>query len=330
MKAVIYKSYGPTDVLELQNIPTPTPKSNEVLVKILATSVTPVDTTFRSGNPKFARLFTGLFRPKQQILGTELSGVITAVGSAVTRFHPGDRVFAAAPGGFGAHAQFICMAENAAIVTMPETLAFDEAAVICNGALTALPFLRDTAKLEAGQKILIIGASGSVGTYAVQLAASMGASVTGVCSTANLEMVRDLGAHHVIDYTRGDYLDASQKYDIIFDTVGKSSLGVCCASLTKAGIFITTVPDPATLISPLFKLFMGGKRARMSATGLRTDAEKIKDMDILKHMMANGKLTPVIDRSFPLEQISAAHTYVEKGHKRGNLVISVSHTLDDL
>ncbi|MHA1127909.1 MAG: NAD(P)-dependent alcohol dehydrogenase, partial [Alphaproteobacteria bacterium] len=194
MKAVIYNKYGGTNVLEIQDIPRPIPQNNEVLIKIFATSVTPVDTTFRSGNPKFARLFTGLFKPKNAILGTEFSGVIEAVGTDVICFAPGDRVFAAAPGGFGAHAQYISMSEDAAIVTMPDALSFEDAAVIVNGGLTALPFLRDTAKLQPGQKILIIGASGSIGTYAVQLAANIGAEVTGVCSTANVEMVRDLGA----------------------------------------------------------------------------------------------------------------------------------------
>lgn len=325
MKAVIYTKYGSCDVLELQDIPRPVPQDTEVLVKIFATSVTPVDTTFRSGNPKYARLFTGLLRPKKPVLGTELSGVIEAVGKNVTRFHPGDRVFAAAPGGAGAHAQYICMSEGAAIVEIPETLGFEDTAVICNGALTALPFLRDTANLQPGQKILIIGASGSIGTSAVQLAAHMGAEVTGVCSTANLEMVRDLGASQVIDYTLGNVPDSAQKYDVIFDTVGKSSFGKCYASLAKKGIFLTTVPDPATILSPVFKIFMDGKRARMTATGMRADTAKIKDMDILKGMMASGELTQIIDRSFSLEQIAVAHAYVEKGHKRGNLVIRISH-----
>lgn len=325
MKAVIYKKYGSTDVLELQDIPRPIPKDNEVLVKIVATTVTPVDTTFRSGNPKFARLFTGVFKPKNAILGTELSGVIEAVGNNVTRFAKGERVFAAAPNGFGAHAQYISIPEDAAIAKMPALLSFEDAAVIANGGLTALPFLRDTAKLQPGQKILIIGASGSIGTYAVQLAANIGAEVTGVCSTANVEIVRNLGATHVIDYTQDDYTKSGETYDVIFDTVGKSSFGRNCASLTKNGIFITTVPDPATLFFPLFRVFTGGKRAKMSATGLRKDADKILDMNILKAMIADGELKTVIDRSYPLGQIATAHEYVEKGHKRGNLIVTVDH-----
>jgi len=325
MIAVIYKKYGTPDVLKLVDIPKPTPNDTEVLVKIIATSVTPVDTAFRSGNPKIARLFTGLFKPKNPILGTELSGVVEAVGKGVNRFSPGDRVFAAAPGGLGAHAQYICMAQDAALVKMPDIMSFEEAAVIDNGALTALPFLRDGAKLRRGQKILIIGASGSVGTAAVQLAAAMGAEVTGVCSTSNLEMVRDLGATQVIDYTQSDFSTSGQTYDVIFDTVGKSTFGRCRASLAKGGIFITTVPDPTTLLSPLFRFFLRGKRAKILATGLRKDAAKIKDMKALMALVVRGDLIIVIDRSYPLEQIATAHSYVEQGHKRGNLVINVSH-----
>ena len=325
MKAVIYTKYGPPDVLKLVDTPTPSPNDTEVLVKIMATSVTPVDVAFRSGNPKIARLFTGLFKPKNPVLGTELSGAIEAVGKNVSRFSPGDRVFAAAPGGFGAHAQYICMAQDAAIVKIPNRLDFEEAAVIGNGALTALPFLRDGAKLKRGQKILIIGASGSIGTAAVQLAAEMGAKVTGVCSTPNLEMVQDLGATQVIDYTQTDFRTSGQAYDVVFDTVGKSSFGQCCASLAKGGIFITTVPDPATLLSPLLRPFLRGKRAKMLATGLRKDATKIMDMEALMALVVDRHLIMVIDRCYPLDQIATAHSYVEQGHKRGNLVINVSH-----
>ena len=325
MKAVIYNKYGSPDVLEIKDVPRPTPKENEVLIKVFATSVTPVDTAFRSGNPLIARLFTGLIKPRKSILGTELSGVIEAVGANVARFKSGDRVFAAAPGGFGAHAQYICMSEDAAIVEIPEELGFEDTAVICNGGLTALPFLRDNADIQAGQSILVIGASGSIGTIAVQLAADLGAEVAGVCSTANVEMVRALGAKHVIDYTVDDFRNSDQKYDVIFDTVGKSTFRKCRPSLSPKGIYLTTVPEPGAMLSPLFSRLTGGKRAKMAATGLRSDADKIKDMDILKQMIANGKLTTVIDRCYPLEQIATAHEYVEKGHKRGNLVITVSH-----
>lgn len=326
MKAVIYSKYGNVDVLTLQDIAKPEPKDTEVLVKILATSVTPVDTTFRSGNPKYARLFTGLFKPKNTILGTELSGVVEATGKDVTRFGPGDRVFAAAPNGFGAHAQFICLHQDSAITRIPDALGFEETAVICNGALTALPFLRDAAKLQPGQKILIIGASGSIGTSAVQLAVEMGAEVTGICGPANLDMVRDLGANHVIDYVAQDFTKSDTKYDVIFDTVGKSTFKKSRPLLSEKGIFLTAVPDPGTLISPLFRVFHQGRRAKMCATGLRSDVDKLKDMESLKNMMVDGKIRSVIDRSYPIEQIKTAHEYVETGHKRGNLVISVSHT----
>lgn len=325
MKAAIYKKYGSPEMLELVDLPQPTPQRDEVLIKIMATSVTQVDTAFRSGSSLLTRLYTGLFKPKHSVLGTELSGIIESVGENVTKFEAGNRVFAAAPNGFGAHAQYICVSENAAIATMPDTLGFEEAAVIDNGALTALPFLRDTAKLQASQSILIIGASGSIGTYAVQLAAAMGAEVTGVCGPTNQEMVHNLGASHVIDYTKEDFTKSAKTYDVIFDTVGSSSFGKCCNILAKRGIFIAATPDISTIISPLFRLFTGGKRAKMAATGMRKDHLKIKDMNYLKEMMADGKLTAVIDRSYPLEQIKDAHSYVEAGHKRGNLVITVAH-----
>jgi len=325
MKAATYSRYGVPNVLHIKDILRPIPGHREVLVRIMATSVTQVDTAFRSGRPWIVRLFTGLFRPKNPILGTELSGVIQDVGAGVTQFAPGDRVFAAAPGGFGAHAQFIAMDERAAIVTMPDEMDFAEAAVIDNGALTALSFLRDKAELKSGQSILIIGASGSIGTYAVQLAAAMGAYVTGQCSGANVEMVRHLGAAQVIDYAREDFTKGRARYDVIFDTVGKSSFAKACNVLTKGGVFITATPDPTILLAPLARIFGSNKRARMAATGLRKDADKIMDMNELKGMIAAGELVPVIDRSWPLEEIRAAHAYVENGHKRGNLVISVSH-----
>lgn len=325
MKAVIHRRYGTPDVLHIADIPCPTPKDHQVLVRIMATSVTQVDTKFRSGQSCLARLYTGLLRPKAPTLGTEFSGVIEQVGAAVKRFAPGDRVFAAAPRGFGAHAQFIAIDESAAIVTMPEELEFAEAAVIDNGALTALSFLRDTAGLKSGQSILIIGASGSIGTYAVQLAAQMGARVTGVCSGANAEMVRHLGAVHVIDYIREDFTTGAARYDVIFDTVGKTSFARAGKVLSRGGIYVTATPDPTILLAPLTRVFGSQKRARMAATGLRKDSDKIIDMNALKGMIVAGELVPVIDRSWPLEEIRTAHTYVENGHKRGNLVISVQH-----
>jgi len=323
MKAAVYTKYGSTDVLQIKEVLRPEPKANEVLVKIHATSVTLVDTTFRSGNPKYARLFTGLFKPKRTILGTEFSGVVEATGPDVSRFSVGDRVFGAAPDGFGAHAQYIALPEQSALTDIPDNLGFEDTAVIGNGALTALPFLRDTAKLKTGQSILIIGASGSIGTCAVQLAAKLGAIVTGVCSTANVEMVRALGADRVIDYTKTDFRTEQHKYDVIFDTVGKSSFRKTRSVLVPDGIYVTTVPELGTLLSPLFRFLNGGKRAKMSATGLRKDADKIKDMDYLKGLMAKDELTAVIDRSYPLEHIATAHAYVELGHKRGNLVVTM-------
>jgi NADPH:quinone reductase-like Zn-dependent oxidoreductase len=330
MKAVMYNKYGGVDVLEIQDIPRPVPKNNEVLITIFATTVTPVDTIFRSGASKLARLYSGLFKPKNSILGTELAGVIESVGTSVTMFKPGDRVFAAAPDGFGAHAQYITIAEDSAISTIPKDLGFEDTVAICNGGLTALPFLRDNADLQAGQTILIIGAAGSIGTVAVQLAASFGAKVTGVCSTVNTEMVRSLGAEHVIDHTTQDYRTSGKTYDVIFDTVGKSSFAKARNSLTPKGIYLTAVPDFGAIVSPVLPFLHSGKRGKMVATGLRKDADKVKDMNFLKNMIVDGDLTTVIDRSYPLEQIAMAHEYVEKGHKRGNLIITVDHAASQI
>ena len=325
MKAVSYNRYGAPEVLQLVDVPKPSISDTQILVKIIATSVTQVDTAFRSGSALLTRLFTGMFRPKKPILGTELAGIIVATGAKVSRFQVGEKVFGAAPGGVGAHAQFIAMSEHAAIVTLPKEMSFEEGAVVNNGALTALPFLRDCANLRAGQTILIIGASGSIGSYAVQLAAQMGAHVTGCCSSANLEMVRDLGAANLIDYTKTDFTKCQTRYDVIFDTVGKTSFQKARGNLERDGVFITATPDPTILCAPILRLFGGGQRAKMSATGMRKDALKIVDMDALKQMFKAGTLVAVIDRSYPLEAIQTAHEYVEAGHKRGNLVVLVPH-----
>jgi NADPH:quinone reductase-like Zn-dependent oxidoreductase len=222
MKAITHTRYGSTGVLDFKDIPTPTPCENEILVRIHATTVTPVDASFRSARPFYTRFYTGMLRPKNPVLGTELAGVVEAVGIKVTRFKPADRIFASPADGFGAHAQFICLPEDGAQAIMPAGMSFEQAAAICNGALTALPFLRDSGKIKPGQKVLINGASGSIGTFAIQLARHYGAEVTAVCSGDNAELVRSLGAHHVIDYTREDFTRMGETWDIIFDTVNKT------------------------------------------------------------------------------------------------------------
>lgn len=316
MKAAIYTKFGPAEVLHLQAVEKPAPKTNEVLVKIHATSVVKEDPDMRASPG-----FNGLLKPRHPILGQELSGEIESAGKDVTLFKPGDQVFGIDM--FGAYAEYKCMPENGALAKKPANMTYAEAASVPNGALTALPFLRDQGKIQHGQTVLVYGASGSVGAAAVQLARYYGATVTGVCSAANLEWVKSLGADTVIDYTREDFARNGKTYDIIFDTVGKRSFSDCKGSLTDKGIFLTTVPTPVTMLQALWTARGGGRRAKFAATGLRPAHAKAKDLVFLTELIEAGKIKAVVDRCYPLEQIADAHRYVEKGHKRGNVVITV-------
>lgn len=316
MKAIVYTKFGPPELLHLQEIEKPAPKDNEVLIKIYATSVVKEDPDMRRSPG-----FNGLRKPRHPILGQELAGQIEAVGKNVTRFRPGDQVFGF--GTFGAYAEYKCMREDDALALKPSNLSYEEAASIPNGALTALPFLRDQGQIKRGQTVLIYGASGSVGSAAVQLARYYGAQVTGVCSTANLERVKALGADHVIDYTQEDFTQNGKTYDIVFDTVGKCSFAACKGTLTKDGIYLTTMPSLVAILQALSPLKIGGKKAKFAATGLRAAREKIKDLVFLTALIEAGTLRAVIDRCYPLDQMAEAHRYVEKGHKRGNVVVTV-------
>lgn len=323
MKAAVFSKYGPADVLGLQDVERPMPKDNEVQVRIHASTVTPVDCSFRAGDPFIVRLYLGLLRPKKTILGTELAGVVIAVGKDVARFRAGDQVFAAPADGTGAHAEFICIPSDGAITIIPNNMTLEQAATICNGGLTALPFLRDHGKIKRGDKVLIIGASGSIGTIAVQLAKHFGAHVTGVCSTANLELVKSLGADRAIDYTVDDFTTQGEHYDIVFDTVAKSRFALVKRVLTPRGMYLVTAPSVATLTRMAWSAIFGGKRAIMAATGLRPAKDQVADMDFLKGMLEAGSLKTIIDRAYPFEQIARAHAYVELGHKKGNVVVSI-------
>jgi NADPH:quinone reductase-like Zn-dependent oxidoreductase len=319
MKAIVYTKFGPPEVLRLQEVGKPTPKANEVLIKIYATTVVKEDPDMRVSPG-----FNGLLKPRNPILGQELAGKVEAVGRAVTRFKPGDQVFGI--GAFGAYAEYKCMPEDGALAIKPVNLSYEEAASVPNGALTALPFLRDKGKIQSGQTVLIYGASGSVGTAAVQLAKYYEAEVTGVCSTANLEWVKSLGADQVIDYTQEDFTENGKTYDIIFDTVGKCSSSECKDSLKNDGIYLTTVPTPVIMLQALWTAWSGSKKVKFMAAGLRPSREKIKDLVFLTELIESGKIKPVIDRRYPLEQIVEAHRYVEQGHKKGNVVITVGIT----
>ena len=324
MKAIAYHQYGNPEVLQLRDIPQPSPKDNEVLIKVQAAAVTTADVAARQGSPFIARLAFGLFKPKLSILGTEFAGTVAAVGPSVTRFRPGDAVYAATGESFGAHCEYLCMAEDGAIAPKPNNLNFVEAAALCEGTLTALPFLRDHGKIRQGQTVLINGASGSVGTAAVQLAKYFGARVTGVCSSKNLALVQSLGADQVIDYNQADFTQNLGAYDIIFDAVAKSSFARCKAALKPNGIYLSTMPSIAILVQMLWSAKFGKKKAVLALTGLRPGQDKAKDLAFLQGLIEAEQLKPVIGQSYPFEKIATAHRYVETGHKIGSAVIKMT------
>jgi NADPH:quinone reductase-like Zn-dependent oxidoreductase len=325
MKAIVCKKYGPPDVLQLKEVEKPVPKENEVLIRIHAVAVTTEDPLNRKGEPFFARVFTGLIRPKNPILGNEFAGEIEAVGGVdVKLFKEGDQVLGSTGTDFGCYAEYVCMPEEGLLAIKPANLTYEEAAPVC-GALAAWNFLKDKANIQSGQKVLINGASGSVGTSAVQLARFFGAEVTGVCSTANLDMVRSLGADKVIDYTKEDFTQTGQTYDIIFDAVSKSSFSRCKGSLTQNGVYLSTVPGLPILLQMLWTSKIGSKKAKFSATGLRPVPERLVFLKELIELIEAGKLKSIIDRRYPFEEIAEAHRYVEKGHKKGNVVITLEH-----
>jgi NADPH:quinone reductase-like Zn-dependent oxidoreductase len=321
MKAIVCTRYGPPDVLELKAVAKPTPKDNEVLIKVHASVVGPADCAFRKGDPFLIRLIYGLTKPRLAIQGVEFAGEIEAVGKAVTRLKSGDPVFGISPDHFGAHAEYLCLPADKPLVIKSALMSFAEAVGLCDGGLTALTFLRDKAQLQHGQTVLINGASGAVGVYAVQLAKHFGADVTGVCSTANVELVRALGADTVIDYTKADFTKTDQTYDVIFDAVGKRSFPQCKRALKPQGVYLTTVPSLAIVRDMVWTSMRGGKKATFTAAGLQQNQE---NLCFLNELFAAGKLKAVIDRCYLLEQVAEAHRYVETGRKRGNVVITVA------
>ncbi len=321
MRAVQHTQYGAPEVLSVREVKKPTPKDNEVLIRVRATSVSSTDAVMRKGDPFISRIVSGLTKPKRSTPGSELAGEIEAVGKDVSRFEKGDQVFGSTGIPLGAHAEYLCMPEDGAMAKKTAATTFEEAAA-CEGALTAFPFLRDHGHIQRGHKVLINGASGAVGTAAVQIAKYLGAEVTGVCSTENMELVRSLGADRVIDYTKDDFTGDGRTYDIIFDTPGKSSYSRCKGSLKTGGTYLSTVPTLAVALQMLWTSKIGNKRAAFVASGLRPADQKSQDLVLLGELIDKGAITPVIDKRYPLEQIAEAHRYVEAG-KKGNVVIAL-------
>ena len=325
MKAIEYAKYGVPEVLQIKNVEKPIPKDNEVLIKIYATTVTATECTFRKGNPYMSRLFTGLLKPKLNRLGEELTGEIEAIGKNVKNFKVGDQVFGTAGPKFGANAAYISVPEDGVLAIKPNNLSYEEAASTIDGFLTALPFLRDVGKIKKGQKVLINGASGSVGAAAVQVAKYFGAEVTGVCSGSNASLVKSIGADAVVDYTKEDFTKNGITYDIIFDAVGKIKFSACKNSLNKNGIFLEAGIEMGIFTQVLWTSLFGDKKAKIAATGLRPPVERTKDLVLLKKLLEEGKIKPVLDRTYTLDQIVMAHAYVDQGHKKGNVAISINH-----
>jgi len=324
MKAVITERYGNPEVLQIKNVEKPTPKSNELLIKINATSITAASTFMREGTPYFGRLFIGLTKPKIKTPGTDLSGVIEAVGSAVSNFKVGDQVMAETGLNCGAYAEYICLPSHELIVRQPENVSPEEATGILDGACTALAFFTDHVDIKQGQKVLINGASGSIGTAAIQLAKQFGAEVTGVCSTKNKALVRDLGADNVLDYTKNELQNSSETFDVIFDTVGKLSYSKTKKNLSQKGVFLTPVLSFSTLLKMLFVSPFSKKKLKFSATGIRKPEQRMRDLIQIRDMLASKKLTTIIDRVYSLDQIQEAHAYVDSGRKRGNVIVSMN------
>ncbi len=317
MRAVVHDRYGPPEVLHFEEVERPAPDDDQVLVKVEATTVNRTDTGLRSAEFFVSRFFTGLLRPKRRILGMELAGVVEAVGPSVTEFDVGDDVFGVK--GSGAHAEYVCLRQSAALARKPPGMSFEEAAAVCDGACIALSCLRD-ADLSEGRGILVYGASGSVGSAAVQLASHFGAEVTAVCNTKNVELVRSLGADRVLDYTKDDFTKDGETYDVVFDAVGKLSFPRCRRSLKPHGTFIGT--DPGFMWNtPLFALatkVVGDKKVKMGIARYSKE-----DVLFLKELIEAGEYRAIIDRSYPFDEVIDATRYVETGQKTGNVVLTL-------
>ncbi|WP_371804161.1 NAD(P)-dependent alcohol dehydrogenase [Candidatus Lokiarchaeum ossiferum] len=320
MKAIVRTKYGAPEVLKLEEIEKPIIKENEILIKVHATSVTPMDYRVRSGKVPLwpiSKILIGFWKPKQKILGTEVSGEVVEIGNAVKKFKIGDKVFGT---GENVYAEYFIATEKNKLELMPDSMSFEQGASVYFGFISAIHFLKRIANIQRGQRILINGASGGVGVFAVQLATQFGAEVTGVCSTKNVDLVRSLGAKRVIDYTKADFTkEKNQKYDLIFDIVGKSSFLKCRKLMTKNGIYLNIIPSFKLFIQMLWTSKLGKKKV---ITGI---AEAGENLTLLKDLVETNKLQIIIDKVYPLEKVADAHAYAEKGHKVGSVVITLDH-----
>jgi NADPH:quinone reductase-like Zn-dependent oxidoreductase len=322
MKAIVYHKYGPPDVLELQEIEMPVVKDDDVLVRVHAASLNPVDWHTLIGTPYIVRIEAGLLKPKRQTFGTDLAGQVEAVGENVKRFQPGDEVF----GRSGAFAEYVCVPEDRSIVLKPANLTFEQAAAVPVAAITALQGLRDKGQIQSGQKVLINGASGGVGTFAVQIAKAFGADVTGVCSTRNVDMVRSIGADQVIDYTQEDFTQNGQRYDLMLDMVGNHSLSECRRVLSPNAIYVSVgaqrMGDWIAPLAHVFKVLVASRVGRQKMVGMLAKLNQ-KDLVVLQELLEAGKVAPVIDRRYKLSEVPEALRYLGEGHAQGKVVITM-------
>jgi NADPH:quinone reductase-like Zn-dependent oxidoreductase len=322
MKAIVYCDYGSPDVLKLEDVEKPTPGDDQVLIRVRAASVNPLDWHVMRGAPYVVRVQAGLRKPKVIRLGIDFAGTVEAVGENVKRFKPGDDVFG---GTTGAFAEYVAVREDRAVVVKPPNLTFEQAASVPIAAVTALQALRNRGKVQPGQKVLINGASGGVGTFAVQIAKSFGAEVTGVCSTRNVEMVRSIGADHVIDYTKEDFTKSGQRYDLMLDNVGNHSLSECRSVLNPQGKYVMIGGESGRWLDPLPRMVAARVMSRFVSQemGMMLAHVSKEDLTILGDLMQSGKVTPVIDRRYQLSEVPAAIRYLEQGHARGKVVITL-------
>ncbi len=318
MKAIVCTKYGAPEFLQMKEVEKPSPMDNEILIKIHASSVSSGDSRMRRADPFIIRLIFGFKRPRKPILGVVFAGEIEAIGTSVSNYKIGDQVFGSSGMIFGAHAEYVSVPEDAVLALKPSNMTYEEAASIPFGATASMHFLR-IANIQQGQKVLIYGASGALGTMAIQLAKNYGAEITAVCSTANVELTKSLGADHVIDYTLEDFARNGKKYDVVFDTIGKISLKKGLKSLSDNGHLLLASAGIGTMIGGSIKSMFIKKKIVSGVI-----KETVKDMNFFKQLIEQGSLKAVIDRTYPLEQIAEAHSYVDKGHKKGNVIIAIN------